>query len=283
MNAESAHLVTLAREAASEAATYIRGLDRSNMDREYKLSAQDIVTIHDKKCEELIRHVLEQGAPGATIVGEEGGTTRGSSDVTFYVDPIDGTSNFAAGMPLFAVSIGVAVNESLVGGVIHAPDLEQEFWSDHTGAYLGDALLSDHSTKAIKDALVLTSFPGWKDLREHPDFALSALRDLKRDTSAIRSLGTAALELAYVAAGWADAAMLSRVSPWDVAAGFHLVHAAGGSLRTWSGRSIADGGNDLPPQLCPAYVACTGPQRIDLLDSIQEQIHERRAAQGAHT
>lgn len=280
MNAESTHLVNLAREAAGVAASYIRGLDRSNVDREYKLSAQDIVTIHDKKCEELIRDVLTKGAPEATIVGEEGGTTRGDSSVIFYVDPIDGTSNFAAGMPLFAVSIGVAVNEVLVGGVIHAPDLAQEFWSDHTGAYLGEAPLKDHSTKPLKDALVLTSFPGWKDMREHPDFALSALGDLKGKTSAIRSLGTAALELAYVAAGWADAAMLSRISPWDVAAGFHLVEASGGSLRTWSGIAAELGGDEVPPQLCPAYVACTGPERIDLLDSMQEKINAFRTAEG---
>ncbi len=281
MTAEVAPLVALAREAAHVAAEYIRGIDRTAVDREYKQSAQDIVTIHDKRSEELIREVLERGAPDATIVGEEGGVASGDSGVTFYVDPIDGTSNFVAGLPLYAVSIGVAINENLVGGVINAPSLGQEFWSDDTGAFLGDRKLGPHTTHPTRDALVLTSFPGWKDLREHPQFALDSLQDLKSSVSAVRSLGTAALELAYVAAGWADAAMLSRIAPWDVAAGYHLVIQAGGTLRTWSGRPGETAENsDVPPQLRPAYVACTGKDRIDILDTIQQAIHERRGRQG---
>lgn len=282
MSAEIEHLVTAARAAAHEAAGYLRGIDRSDVDREYKRGAQDIVTVHDKRAEEIIRASLTAAAPDATIVGEEGGVSEGCSGATFYVDPIDGTSNFAAGLPLFAVSIGVAINDALVGGVINAPVLGQEFWSDHSGAYLGERKIGPRNTKPTRDALVLTSFPSWKDLREHPEFALDALGTLKRRTGAIRSLGTAALELAYVAAGWADAGMLSKIAPWDVAAGFHLVEAAGGSLRTWSGRpgDPADRPS-IPPQLCPAYVACTGQSRIDVLDSIQDTIHSMRAQEGA--
>lgn len=293
MNARITHLSTIAREAASVAAEYLRGLDRSHMEREYKLSAQDIVTVHDKKAELLIREVIAARIPGARIVGEEGGVSepeapgddaQGEADdarVTFYVDPIDGTSNFAAGMPLFAVSIGVAIDEVLVAGVINAPILEQEFWSDHTGAYLGERRLGPHRTSAQKDALVLSSFPGWKDLAERPEFALEATKQLKTSTAAVRALGTAALELAYVAAGWADAAMLSRIASWDVAAGYHLVRQAGGSLRTWSGvAGETPEDSPIPEQLRPAYVACKGVERLDVLDTLQQHIHERRGKEG---
>lgn len=272
--ADPAVLLEAARIAAGAAADHIRSLDRSAIDREDKTSAHDIVTIHDKRCEEIIVENLERLVPGARIVGEEGGERAGASDVTFFVDPIDGTSNFAAGMPLFCVSIGAAIGDELVAGVIDAPVLGQVFTAGPDGAFLNGERLHPHATRAERDALVLSGFPTTRDLAEDAASAVEAEQEMLGRIGAVRNLGTAALELAWVAAGWADATMLTTINPWDVAAGFVLVRAVGGSIRTWPGAT----GTDLPPHEHPAYVACRGPERLAVLDEIEERLQARREA-----
>ncbi|MCT2150052.1 inositol monophosphatase [Dermabacter vaginalis] len=285
--AEHAQLAAIAREAAAAAASYLAEVGAGPVEREYKANAHDIVTIHDRACEDRIREVLLARCPEASIVGEEGGTHEGSGPVTFYVDPIDGTSNFATGNPLFGISIGVAVKGVLVGGVVNAPTLGREFWSDPSGAYLGDQRLGPNPERAFADALVLTGFPGLRDVSEGPAFAERERLALLEGAGAIRNLGSAALELCFVAAGWADATMLTRINPWDIAAGFHIVEQAGGSVRTWTCRP--EGGNSpvIPPQECPAYVACASAKRYSELDSLLQSIHESRCErsplnEGAH-
>ena len=278
------HLLDIALAAAHAAAEYIRGLDRDGLAREYKTSSHDIVTEHDRASEEIIVSELRRLLPTARIVGEEGGERPAEGPavgaahdepvVSFYVDPIDGTSNFAAGLPLFCISIGVAVDDELVAGVIDAPILGQIFSAADGPAMLNGVPISPRSTNAPADALLLTGFPGQRDALEFPELAARAHVEIHQEHSAVRHLGTAALELAYVAAGWADATALASINSWDIAAGFHLVHQAGGSIRSWPGRDRSD----RPAHLHPAYVACTGPERLDLLDALHEQVQEVRDA-----
>ncbi|GAA1487028.1 inositol monophosphatase family protein [Brachybacterium fresconis] len=275
-------LLEIATTAAGAAADYIRSLDRDHLSREYKTSSHDIVTEHDRASEEIIVSELRRLLPTCRIVGEEGGerpAAEGSAEaegpvVSFYVDPIDGTSNFAAGLPLFCISIGVAVDDELVAGVIDAPILGQIFSAADGPAMLGGVPISPRSTNAPADALLLTGFPGQRDALEFPELAARAHVEIHQEHSAVRHLGTAALELAYVAAGWADATALASINSWDIAAGFHLVRQAGGSIRSWPGRDRSD----RPAHLHPAYVACTGPERLDLLDALHEQVQEVRDA-----
>lgn len=275
-------LVSSARRAAAHAAHYLRTIDRATIAREYKTDAHDIVTVHDRETERIIVDQLVRDHPEATIIGEESGTHAGGkhSDLRFYVDPIDGTSNFAAGLPTYCVSIGVAIGTELVGGVVNAPLLDQEFWSDTTGAYLGDLRLGGYPTRDEHDALVLTAFPTAQDYAEFPDLARTSHEEMVRHLGAVRSLGTAALELAYVAAGWADATMLARINPWDVAAGFHLVLTAGGSVRTWNDPSTGHSTGRGRLEEAPAYVACRGPERLALLDDIEDAVCSHRKACG---
>lgn len=270
-----AELLAAARAAAALAADHLRGLDRTRLPREEKTSAHDLVTEHDRACEEIIVAALRRRVPGCRIVGEEGGLREGgdAGQVTFYVDPIDGTSNFAAGLPLLCVSIGVAVGDDLVAGVIDAPILGQVFTAGPDGARLNGEPLRPRPTRPLREALVLTGFPSVGDLDADGDGALTASAALIRGASSVRSLGSAALELAYVAAGWADATLLTSIHPWDVAAGFALVEQAGGSIRTWPGTGDATA----PAHERPAYVACTGTERIALLDELQEAVQARRA------
>jgi myo-inositol-1(or 4)-monophosphatase len=194
--------------------------------------------------------------------------------ISFYVDPIDGTSNFAAGLPLFCISIGVAVDDELVAGVIDAPILGQVFAAADGPATLDGRVLAPRSTRPAPDALVLSGYPGQRMGTRFPEYAAHATRTLEDSVSAVRHLGTAALELAYVAAGWADATALSAINSWDVAAGFHILRQAGGSLRTWPG----EGDPARPDHLQPAYTACTGQERLEVLDTLQDELQELRSA-----
>lgn len=279
-----AELLRIAESASAEAADYLRSLDRDHISREYKTSSQDIVTEHDRASEEIIVAALRRELPGCRIVGEEGGErpanddATGSGDpadvVTFYVDPIDGTSNFASGLPLFCVSIGIAVGEELIAGVIDAPILGEVFTAADGPMMVNGVPVEPRATRPARDALVLSGFPGHRISRELPEQAGRMNIAVHEEFSAVRHLGTAALELAYVAAGRADATALASINAWDIAAGFHLLTRAGGSLRTWPGYGPAD----RPDHLRPAYAACTGPQRLELLDTLLDEVQALRDA-----
>jgi myo-inositol-1(or 4)-monophosphatase len=272
-------LLAAAASAAALAADYLRGLDRTALQREYKNDSHDIVTAHDRACEEIIVRELERAVPGARIVGEEGGVRPGDGagssaegEITFYVDPIDGTSNFAAGLPLFCVSIGAAVDGRLVAGVIDAPILGEVFTAADGPLRINGVEVAPRPTLAAADALVLTGYPGYRAYQELPELSAGHARRLADGVSAVRNLGSAAIELAYVAAGRADATTLPSINAWDVAAGFHLVRAAGGSLRTWPGLTSAG----KPVQEHPSYVACTGPERLEILDDLMDEVQRTR-------
>lgn len=274
----------IAAAAAHEAADYIRGLDRDDLAREYKTSSHDIVTVHDRASEDIIVAALRRELPGCRIVGEEGGERPAETAaaegpvVSFYVDPIDGTSNFAAGLPLFCISIGVAVDDELVAGVIDAPILGTVFSAADGPALLDGRPITPRETRPAADALIVSGFPGHNIAREFPEFTGRSTVVLHEGVSAVRHLGTAALELAYVAAGWADATGLGSINPWDIAAGFHILRRAGGSVRTWPGR---DGDPSLPAHLQPAYVACTGQGRLEVFDELQQELQDLRDAASA--
>lgn len=273
-------LLDIAVAAAAKAADYIRALDRDHISREYKTSSHDIVTEHDRACEEIIVDSLRSALPSCRILGEEGGERPADPQtadapervVTFYVDPIDGTSNFAAGLPLFCISIGVALGEELVAGVIDAPILGTVFTAADGPAMVNGHPITPSQTRPAADALVVSGFPGHRLATESPELAGRFSVEMAHGFSACRHLGTAALELAYVAAGWADATALGLINSWDVAAGFHIVRQAGGSIRTWPG----NGPESAPDHERPAYVVCRGQERLELLDSLMDQLQASR-------
>lgn len=274
-------LLDIAVAAATKAADYIRGLDRDHLAREYKTSSHDIVTEHDRASEEIIVAELRRLLPTCRIVGEEGGERAAEEDsapgadvVSFYVDPIDGTSNFAAGLPLFCVSIGVTVGEELVAGVIDLPVMDMVFTAADGPAHLNGVPITPRSTRPAADALVLSGFPGRRIGAEFPHLAGQLSVEMDLEFSAVRHLGAAAIELAYVAAGWADATGLASINSWDVAAGFHILRQAGGSVRTWPGYGPIGAAD----YLRPAYVACTGQERLTVFDELMEKVQDARDA-----
>ncbi|WP_055501065.1 inositol monophosphatase family protein [Nonomuraea pusilla] len=231
------HLLETAAEAARAVGPLLRDAFRSRPQVRAKSDFHDPVTEHDRAAEETIRAVIASRAPGA-IVGEEGGTT-GSGDLTWYVDPIDGTANFAAGLPFFCVSIAAAAGGEVLAGVVYDPVRGDEFTATTGGAWCNGVPIRSAGAGRDREAMLLTSYPGPHDLALEGEEALRGFGRLVESFASVRRTGSAALQLAHVAAGWSDVTYGTSVSPWDVAAGALLVRQAGG---VYLGDPLAPGG-----------------------------------------
>jgi myo-inositol-1(or 4)-monophosphatase len=185
----------------------------------------DLVTEYDRRSEAIISDFIVEAYPDSTIVGEEGGQ-RGQGAVHWYIDPIDGTTNFATGIPFFCVSIGAAVNGKLLAGVVFDPLRGELFRASCDGAFLNDRPLRTGTNLTDAASLLIAAFPQPGHKNSPADYALFGR--MVESFKGVRRLGSAALALAYVACGRADVAFEPHISPWDVAAGYLLLTQAGG-------------------------------------------------------
>lgn len=191
---------------------------------------RDIVTQADLAAEQVIMQTILAGCPDAWIVSEESHSQRAASAErpTWYIDPLDGTTNFARGLPSFSVSIAMAWHGQLVCGVVYDPLLDHLFHAQRgQGAYLNGQRLRVSAVDALAEALLLLDWPRDQHLRQQSAGAMQQLVPL---TEAVRSTGSAALSLCYLAAGWADLYYQYTLSPWDVAAGLLMILEAGGMV-----------------------------------------------------
>ena len=200
-----------------------------------KDNPRDLVTEWDLRSEELIRTVLEEHAPGIPVLGEEAGQGAGShggaaSGLRWLVDPIDGTVNFAHGLPIWCVSIAIEDRGTLLAGVVGAPLLGWWFEASRGGgAHDGAGLpLRVSTTQTIDRALLTTGFP--YDRATSPVNNLAEWEHMQRVAGACRRLGSAALDLCCVARGWFDGYWELTLKPWDVGAGALIVQEAGGAV-----------------------------------------------------
>lgn len=194
-----------------------------------KTAATDLVTEYDKRAEVLISQRLQQAFPDHAIVGEEG-CRIGDPEARFiwYVDPLDGTMNFSHAMPMFSVSLGLVVNGAPMVGVVHAPALGWTFAGIVGGkATRNGQPITVSKVAALPQALYATGFPY---VAGQPDANLPEFSAFLRTTHGVRRLGSAALDLAFVAAGWLDGYWERHIQPWDLAGGAALVVAAGGKV-----------------------------------------------------
>jgi len=226
---ESSRLRTLARHAARQASGDLLGAFRTPMKKDFKRDAHDIVTLHDKNAEETIVQCLKLEYPESVIVGEEGGT-RGTGRVEWHIDPIDGTSNFSRGIAFWCISIAAVIEDRPVAGVIYDPVADNLFQADLTGAWLGEVPISVHAAEREIGATIVSSFPNAKDTWIFGPSAFDAQARLIKSFQAVRNLGSGALNLAHVAAGWADSTMGFYTNSWDIAAGGFILQQAGGSF-----------------------------------------------------
>lgn len=241
--------LTFAQELAREAGALLKqGLGRRHSIHT-KSQAVDLVTEYDLRSEQLILERLHAQYEGDSILSEESGA-EGESEATWVVDPLDGTTNFAHGVPIFCVSIAYIVRGNLQMGVVFDPMRDEMFYaSAGGGAYLNERRLQVSDTDRLDVSLLVTGFPYevWvseaNNLDHFSDFALR--------THGVRRTGSAALDLAYVAAGRFEGYWEISVFPWDWAAGALLVREAGGRV------SQANGAQELTLD-APSLVASNG-------------------------
>ena len=188
----------------------------------------DYVSAADRRAEEIVYTELSKARPGYSFLMEERGEVAGDDGQhRWLVDPLDGTTNFLHGIPIFAVSIALERQGQLVAGVVYNPAMDELYTAERGGgAFMNDRRLRVAARRNLSDAVVSTGIPHLG--RGHHGQALVDLRNVMGETAGIRRLGSAALDLAWVASGRVDGFWENWLAPWDLAAGILLVREAGG-------------------------------------------------------
>ena len=238
MNSSNLHpLITGAVKAARAAGAIINraALDVESV-RVSQKQANDFVTEVDHASEQLIIETLLGAYPGHAIWAEESGRTHGAQDSEFVwiIDPLDGTTNFIHGLPIYCVSIALAVRGKVEQAVIYDPSRNDLFTATKgRGSYMNNRRIRVAKRTRLQECLISTGFP----FRESDDFNtyLRMMGDMMQRTAGLRRPGAAALDLAYVAAGFTDGFFETGLQPWDVAAGSLLITEAGGLVGNFSG------------------------------------------------
>jgi myo-inositol-1(or 4)-monophosphatase len=203
----------------------------------YKGSPTNLVTEMDERVEALILERLRGAFPDDAILAEEQGAAGGRSDRRWIVDPLDGTTNYAHGLPIFGVSIALEAARRLVLGVVYDPSRDEMFVGERgAGATLNDAPIKVSATPSVGASLLVTGFP--YNIRETTDTNLPEYAAFSLRARAVRRLGSAVIDLAYVACGRFDAYWELRLGAWDVAAGAVLVEEAGGRITGVDGGAL---------------------------------------------
>jgi len=232
-------MINVAVKAARAAGSII---NRAALDVEAVRISQkqvnDFVTEVDHAAEKIIIETLLAAYPGHAIWAEESGREHGAqdSDFVWIIDPLDGTTNFIHGLPVYCVSIALAVKGKVEQAVVYDPTRNDLFTATKgRGAFLNDRRLRVSKRVRLQECLISTGFP----FRPGDDFNtyLRMMGDVMQKTAGLRRPGSAALDLAYVAAGYTDGFFETGLQPWDVAAGSLLITEAGGLVGNFSGNS----------------------------------------------
>lgn len=222
-------LADLARRAAQSAGALLRDERPAELEVSAKSSPTDVVTQMDRAAEAQLVGMILAERPGDGILGEEGSESEGTTGVRWIVDPLDGTTNYLYGLPLWSVSVGVEVSGTVVAGAVCAPELGLTYVARQGGGAWEE---SRHGTRRLHaarvtdlgHALLSTGFGYDSEQRRRQALALVEVAPRVRD---VRRLGSAAIDLCWVAAGLTDAYVESRLNPWDVAAGALIAREAG--------------------------------------------------------
>jgi len=232
--------VPKAAQIAREAGALLREHFARGVKTEYKGDV-DLVTVADRASEGLIRTRMAEAFPDHGIYGEEGTRERLDAEFRWYVDPLDGTTNFAHGFPQFCVSLGLerrpastkpGEDGTIIAAVIYDPMRDELFTAEHGhGAALNGNPIHVSGIALLAEALLATGFPSRK---RHSNPNIHFYQEFTMRSHGVRRAGSAALDLAYVACGRVDAFWEFHLSPWDTAAGFLLVEEAGGRVTAFS-------------------------------------------------
>jgi myo-inositol-1(or 4)-monophosphatase len=230
--------VEIAREAGALLATFFERRIPFEIKGEY-----DLVTEADRASERLIVERLRKHFPSHGIVAEEGGGHESTSGYRWYVDPLDGTTNFAHSFPVFNVTLALESEGELIAGVIFDPIKGELFTAERGGgSYLNGGRIHVSKTSALENALVATGFPSRK---RHLNINIHFYHQLGMLTHGVRRCGSAAIDIAYVACGRLEAFWEFGLNPWDMAAGVLLVQEAGGKCSGMRGGPLSLRGPDV--------------------------------------
>ena len=197
----------------------------------------DFVTASDKKVEKILINELQKARPSYSILSEEIGQINNDKSFKWIIDPIDGTANFLHGIPHFAISIGLAHDDEIICGIVYDPIKDEMFVAEKgNGSYLNNQRMRVSSRSKLKDCIVFTGGPKLESKNKE-----LALEEYKKFSSKIhipiRKLGSASLDMAYVAAGRCDGFWQRNLNYWDIAAGIILVKEAGGFVTDFEGEN----------------------------------------------
>ncbi len=224
--------VPRAAEIAREGGALLMQYFAQSVAIEYKGDA-DLVTIADRTSEKLLVERIHAAWPHHDILGEEGTSTKSGSDYRWYVDPLDGTTNFAHGYPVFCVSLGLEYRGELIAGVVYDPTRDELFAAEKgKGATLNGKPIHVSKTAKLAESILATGFPSHK---RHKNPNIHFYHQLTLRSHGVRRAGSAALDLAYVACGRFDGFWEFNLNPWDTSAGVVVVREAGGVVGNFSG------------------------------------------------
>lgn len=229
---QSLDLISPMQAMAREAGSLLMDYFRQRVKIEYKGDV-DLVTVADRKSEAMILERIRHQFPGHDVMGEEGARIETGSQYKWYVDPLDGTTNFAHGFPVFCVSLAVERRGQRIAGVIYDPTRDEMFCAElGSGARLNGAAILVSTTAKLGECLIATGFPSHK---RHKNPNIYFYHQLTLRTHGVRRAGSAALDLCNVAAGRFDGFWEFNLNPWDTAAGVLMVEEAGGKVTDFSG------------------------------------------------
>ncbi len=221
-------------EVAALSGEVVRSGYRQKIEIEYKTNDSNLVTEIDKKSEKLIVDYISKNFPAHGILAEEGSDKNRGSEYLWVIDPLDGTTNFAHGLPIFSVSIGLMKNGEIIAGVVNDVMRGKIYYAEKgAGAFEGGRKLAISKNDTLKHSLLVTGFP--YDIADNPGHALEIFVDFIKRARAVRRLGSAAIDFCFVADGIFDAFWEVHLHPWDICAGKLLVEEAGGIVTDFSG------------------------------------------------
>jgi myo-inositol-1(or 4)-monophosphatase len=215
-------------DLACQAGDILRAGFGKKMRVDYK-GVIDLVTEMDHRSEQFLVDGIRRHFPDHQVITEEAGILPGMDSHTWYIDPLDGTINYAHGIPIYTVSVAYAENGQVIYGVVYDPMQRECFRAARgEGAWLNDTLLHVSTPRSLDQSLLVTGFP--YDIRTHPENNLDHYANFSLCSQGVRRFGSAALDLGYIAAGRVDGFWEIRINPWDVAAGGLIAEEAGSKV-----------------------------------------------------
>jgi len=229
--------LNVAIEAAKQAGKFLKINLGKVKNIERKKEEINLVTEIDRASERQIIEFIKSKFPHHSILAEESGASTDASDYKWIIDPLDGTTNYTHSFPVFCVSIALEYKNEVILGVVYDPNLDELFYAEKgKGAFLNGRKITVSKTDTLIKSMLATGFP--YNVKENPDNCIEHFINFLMSAQAIRRLGSAALDMVYVACGRLDGFWEVNLNPWDVAAGKIIVEEAGGVVTDFYGNEF---------------------------------------------